>query len=80
MYNYDSTSTTPCILQSNVETGFGGGGIHNGATLDPPTACNPVITNCNFIMNYAGVKGGGIFSRQGAIPTIRNCILWGQCR
>ena len=29
-------------------------------------------------MNYAGVKGGGIFSRQGASPTIRNCILWGD--
>ena len=36
----------------------------------------PRITNCSFIGNSAGERGGVMYNYPNCIPTVMNCILW----
>ncbi len=70
-----STSTyINCIVCDNEAYFYGGGIYVNQATDDTSPA--PVFINCTIYGNDA-VKGGGIYN-DNAIPTVTNCIIWGN--
>jgi hypothetical protein len=38
----------------------------------------PMVTNCTFYRNSAGISGGGVLNYDRSSPTVTNCILWGD--
>ncbi len=69
IHNFNSSPTiTNCLFYSN--TAIDGGAIYN-AEASPP------VTNCTFSENYANY-GGAIFNGLMSLPSITNCILWGD--
>ena len=49
-----------------------GAGLYNFGGSDPN------IVNCTFFANVPGATGGIIRNNTGTVPTISNCILWGN--
>ncbi len=37
-----------------------------------------MVTNCTFTQNSASSTGGGVYNTALSIPTLTNCILWGD--
>ena len=72
MWNYGSSPTvTNCTFARNDATS--GGGIYSMANDDPPLVA---VTNCTFTGN-SSVTGGAMYN-QDSLPTLTNCILWGD--
>ncbi|MBA7689205.1 hypothetical protein ES703_97709 [subsurface metagenome] len=70
MYCGDSNPTViHCLFVDNVAP-FGGG-MYNAAA-------NPFIGNCTFSNNRSNSWGGGMQNEAGSVPTVTNCILWGD--
>ncbi|UCD85471.1 MAG: right-handed parallel beta-helix repeat-containing protein, partial [Deltaproteobacteria bacterium] len=68
--NNSSPTITNCIFIGNsTDTG---GGIYNSS------GCLPTLINCTLVGNSAVVAGGGMSSAFLTIPTITNCIMWGD--
>ena len=69
--NYSNPTITNCAFARN-ESSFEGGGIANNYG-------NPTVTNCTFFGNTAKDFGGGMSNAGGiSVPTVANCILWGN--
>ncbi|MCB9279842.1 MAG: T9SS type A sorting domain-containing protein [Lewinellaceae bacterium] len=65
---------TNCIFLGNSTARYGGAvtsDAHGGTSL-------PLMTNCTFSGNYAGLGGAVLRNNNGAISTLTNCILWGN--
>ncbi|MGH2645897.1 MAG: right-handed parallel beta-helix repeat-containing protein, partial [Chitinophagaceae bacterium] len=76
MLNQSSSPTLiNCLFSGNLTgiTGFGGGGaIFNYAS-------SPILINCSLAGNMApSGSGGGISNQNGSVPTLTNCIIWGN--
>ena len=64
-----SSSIANCIFIANrAKTG---GGMNNILSRQD-------IFNCTFRGNVAETVGGGIYNEYGSIPTVSNCIIWGN--
>ena len=64
----DSSSPTLLNVIFSGNSAHRGGGIHNDIS-------SPVLTNCTFEGNSAD-WGGGMYSNDGSMPVLTNCILW----
>ena len=65
---------TNCIFLGNSTARYGGAvtsDAHGGTSL-------PLMINCTFSGNYAGLGGAVLRNNNGAISTLTNCILWGN--
>lgn len=71
-----SPTITSCVIaknelnyKSNDNLGGSGGGIFCSSS-------SPTIINCTIASNTASRTGGGIFCRNGSLPTVTNSIIW----
>jgi hypothetical protein len=61
---------TNCIFSGNSTTGISnGGGMGNSSS-------SPMVANCTFNGNVAGVDGGGIWNQDNSNPILINSIFW----
>ncbi len=72
-----------CILQDSFPTLLNceilGNSADVGGGLSAETATDrPILTHCTIAGNEARLKSGGINCSDGAVPKLRNCILWGN--
>lgn len=56
------------LLAAELDPGSGGGMYNENSS--------PILMNCTFANNVAGVAGGGIYNDASSSPTVTNCILW----
>jgi hypothetical protein len=45
---------------------------------DPNWSSSPTVTNSTFSGNSAGIAGGGMTTWGASVPTLTNCVLWGN--
>ncbi len=70
-----------CILQDsfptllNCEIVGNSADVGGGLSAETPTD-RPVLTQCTVAGNEGRLKSGGINCSDGAVPKLRNCILW----
>ncbi|MHC4948888.1 MAG: zinc-dependent metalloprotease family protein [Planctomycetota bacterium] len=57
-----------CLFVGNTTAGRGGGLFCQAGT--------PTVANGTFAGNSAAGGGGGVFATGGAVPWLRNCIVW----
>lgn len=73
----DSTVTTltHCLFRANLANkGTSSGSANSGGAITIYRA-DPIITNCLFVGNTAGSKGGVIYLGINSQPTLTNCTL-----
>lgn len=71
IFLHDSNSVLAnCTFLGN-EARYDGGGIFLRTS-------SPMLTNCTFNGNPSVNHGGGLFCESGSLPTLTDCILWGD--
>jgi hypothetical protein len=77
MFNSNSSPTVVnCLFFDNesagpLEIGADGGGMYNEDS-------SPLIVNSSFADNQAMNGTGGVYADWTSLPTLKNCILWGN--
>jgi len=71
LYNNSSDSqVVNCLFIANTSQRRGGGMYCSGSS--------PILTNCTFADNRAVATGGAMQNAGSSIPTLTNCIVWGN--